>query len=474
LARRGRDPVQLNGRRVLVMGLGTRQGGVGVTRYLVRQGAEVTVTDLRTSGDLQQALDELDGLPVRYRLGGHRNEDFDSAELVVRNPGVPLTSPWLQRACERGVPIEMEMSLFFRACPAPIIGITGTKGKTTTATLCARILRQMRTDTILAGNMGTSALDQLDQIEPDTPVVIELSSWQLEGLATYEMSPDIAVLTNISEDHLNRYDSLEDYIEAKRHITRFQGPEDWLVVNRNDPACWDSRRVSEARVVPFGTLANGEDGAGIEDQTLTWRWNGTWHELLRASDLPLPGEHAIRNALAAAAAALTAGASIHHVRAGLLAAEPVPDRQELVATIDGVDYINDTTATAPAAAIAALRTYAGRPIVLIAGGAGKGASLEEFAEIAARQATSIVLLDGDETPNLNQLLRTCGARRVSQPMQSMEGAVQLARDWSAPGGVVLLSPACASFGLFRDEFDRGAQFREAVHHLDRPAAGGVA
>jgi UDP-N-acetylmuramoylalanine--D-glutamate ligase len=473
LARRGTTPLQLEGRRALVMGLGTRQGGVGVTRYLVREGAHVTVTDLRTEGDLRPALASLEGLPVRYHLGEHRDDDFDNAEIVVRNPGVPRTSPWLQRARGRGAAIEMEMSLFFRACPAPIIGITGTKGKTTTATLLAAILRRMRSDTVLAGNMGTSALDQLELIGTDTPVVLELSSWQLEGLADYQMSPDIAVLTNISEDHLNRYDSMQDYVEAKRHITRFQGPEDWFLVNRNDSRCWDMHATTSARVVPFGRLSESEDGASVVDGALIWRWGGVAEHIMDVTRLPMRGEHVLSNALASSAAAIIAGATTEHVRDALSKAEPVPHRQELVETINGVDFVNDTTATAPAAAIAALRTYSVRPVVLIAGGAGKGASLQEFAELASRQAIGVVLLDGDETPNLRDLLQQCGAKQVSDPQPSMSAAVRRATEWSRPGGVVLLSPACASFGMFRDEFDRGEQFRQVVRELARATTGGT-
>jgi UDP-N-acetylmuramoylalanine--D-glutamate ligase len=447
------------------MGLGTRQGGVGVTRYLVQNGAEVTVTDLSGEDALRSSIDALADLPVTYRLGEHSEEDFDTADIIVRNPGVPVDSPWLQRARERGIPIEMEMSLFFRACPAPIIGITGTKGKTTTASICAGILSRYRADTVLAGNMGTSALNQLDRITPETPVVLELSSWQLEGLSLYEMSPDIAVLTNISEDHLNRYRSMDEYIEAKRHITRFQTSDDWFVVNRDDERCWKSRHMSEAKVVPFGHLASDDDGAGIEDGQLYWQRSGTRHPLLNRDEIPLHGEHIAGNALAASAAALLAGAEIDNVREGLRQAIPVPHRQELVATLDGVDYINDTTATAPAAAIAALLTFANRPLVLIAGGAGKGADLHEFAGQAARRADRIVLLDGDETARLEALLREAGASEIVGPLNSMSEAVRIASESARPGGVVLLSPACASFGLFRDEFDRGDQFRESVHRI---------
>lgn len=475
---RGESGNGLQGARALVMGLGTRQGGTGVARYLVAAGADVTVTDLRGPDALRPALDELAGLPVRYVLGEHRAEDFEQADIVVRNPGVPAESPWLAIAREAGARIEMEMSLFFRACPAPIVGITGTKGKTTTATLCGAILRAGRPETVLAGNMGTSALDALPQIGPDTPVVIELSSWQLEGLAEHGLSPHIAVLTNISEDHLNRYASMADYVDAKCHIGRFQGADDYFIVNRDDPLAWESRAAGPGRLVAFGKgrparPGEGEADAGafLEGERLVWRWGGTETVLIERQELPLPGEHAAMNALAAAAAALLAGATVEDVRAALTTAAPVPYRQEPVGTIDGVLYVNDTAATAPAAAIAALETYADRPVILIAGGASKRTDLAPFARRAAR-AKAAILLDGDATPELARLLAAAGAE-VGAPHRSMAAAVADAAARAVPGDVVLLAPGCASFGLFRDEFHRGDEFRAAVARLATTRAGEV-
>jgi UDP-N-acetylmuramoylalanine--D-glutamate ligase len=472
LTRINRTPLRLEGKRVLVMGLGTRQGGVGVARYLVERGADVTVTDMADADALRGSISALDGLPIRYRLGEHRLDDFEQADLIVRNPGVPVDSPWLQRARELGIPVEMEMSLFFRECPAPVIGITGTKGKTTTASICADMLRRYRSDAVLAGNLGTSALDQLKRITPETPVVIELSSWQLEGLADYQLSPDIAVLTNISEDHLNRYASMEAYVDAKRHITRFQTEDNWFVVNRNDDRCWESRALSQARVIPFGILNDDEDGAGLDHDDLYWQFDGERHLLGRTEEIPLPGRHIVINVLAASAASMLAGADLDNVRDTIRETRGVPHRQELVATIDGVVYVNDTTATAPAAAIAALETFTERSIVLIAGGAGKGSDLSTFAEMAAQRADAIILLDGEETPALQRLLEGAGAVDLIGPVGSMSRAVDLARAQSRTGGVVLLSPGCASFGLFRDEFDRGDQFRDAVKALAGQSIGG--
>src|SRR5215203_1087114 len=226
-----------SGVRATVMGLGTRAGGVGVARYLAEHGAAVTVTDLRSAELLGPSVAELEGLPIRFVLGRHDERDFlpSGTDMIVRNPGVPRRAPLLVAARAAGVPIEMEMSLFFRACPAPLIGVTGTKGKTSTSAICATILRAWDPTTVLAGNMGVTALGQLDSTTPVTPVVVELSSWQLESLIEHRLAPHIAVLTNISEDHLDHYDGFADYADTKRGIALHQSQADVLIVNADDP-----------------------------------------------------------------------------------------------------------------------------------------------------------------------------------------------------------------------------------------------
>ena len=454
------------------MGVGTRQGGLGVTRYLVSAGAKVTVTDLRTESDLEVTLRQLEDLPIRYRLGEHREEDFVEADIVVRNPGVPIDSPWLAIAREHGATIEMEMSLFFRACPAPIIGITGTKGKTTTSILCAAILSQLRSDTVMAGNMGRSALDCLPRICPDTPTVIELSSWQLEGLGEHQLSPHIAVFTNLSPDHLNRYPSMDAYLDAKLNIARYQRPGDWFVVNADDPVVWSHRESGKGDPVKFSSHVEAIDGAYLDDGWLIWRWMGQESRLAPQSELALLGEHNAMNALAASAAAILAGASPEHVRLGLCSASAVPDRQEHVAEIDGVLYINDTTATTPAAVYAALDRFGDRPIILIAGGSRKGVELDELAERIAGTVQCVILLDGAATNELRDKLERLGFSNLFGPFDSIEYAVNEARQHAAWGSVVLLSPGCASFGMFRDEFHRGQAFRDAVYRIQQVRAEG--
>jgi len=463
---------ELKGKRALVMGIGTRQGGLGVTRYLLDAGAVVTVTDLRDASSLADTLRELEGFPVRFVLGEHRREDFEQADLVVRNPGVPHDSPWLRIAREAGASVEMEMTLFFRACPAPIIGITGTKGKTTTSTLCAAILANFREDTVLAGNMGRSALACLPQITPMTPVVIELSSWQLEGLGEHRLSPHIAVFTNLSPDHLNRYASMDDYLDAKLNIARYQQPNDWFVVNKDDATVWGAREAGAGRVVPFSLHDDGDEGAYLVEDRLLWRWAGYEIEIALRSDLLLAGSHNVANALAASAAALLAGASAEQAHAAVRSTGGVPDRQELVAEIDGVVFVNDTTATTPAAVVAALERFSDRPIVLIAGGSDKGVPLGDLVERIAAVVDHVVLLDGAVTGELQRQLAAARAAHVHGPFDSMEAAVDESWRHTKPHAVVLLSPGCASFGMFRDEFHRGQAFRDAVNQIQQRAGRG--
>ena len=454
------------GKRVTVMGLGTRGGGLGVARYLAEAGAVVTVTDTRAESDLVGPMVELAGLPIRFALGGHDERDFTpaGADFIVRNPGVRRGSPFLKLARESGVGIEMEMSIFLRACPAPVIGITGTKGKTTTATLCAEMLRHWDPRTVLAGNMGVSAVAELSRIAPDAPVVLELSSWQLEALDEHRLSPSIAVLTNISEDHLDAYDGFADYAETKRSIARHQRAGDSYVVNADDAEAVRGLDALPGRVVRFGLGDRAEAGMWIEGNSLIWRHGDDIVELPISERLPFLGVHQRLNAAAASVAALLRGAPVEAVVAGLESFSGVKNRMEVVAEIDGVTFINDSAATAPVAAIANLKGLEGRRVHVIAGGHDKQTDLAALAETIAGYARSIHLLDGTATPRLCALIQANGRDGI-EIYRSMADAVRAAADNAAAGDIVLLSPGCASFGLFRDEFDRGDQFRAAVAAL---------
>jgi UDP-N-acetylmuramoylalanine--D-glutamate ligase len=481
--------MNLRGKRALVMGLGVHGGGLGVARFLVDQGADVTVTDMRGPDLLKPSLDALAGLPIRYVLGEHREADFRSADLVIRNPGVPRESPYLQIARAAGAAIEMEMTLFFRLCPGPILGITGTKGKTTTTLLAGTMLREQYPDTVVAGNLRVSALEALPRITAGTPVVLELSSWQLEGLGEAHLSPRYACVTNISPDHLDRYGSMEAYAEAKKQIFLHQGQDGVVVLN------WDDRLLYQE----FAGIAPGEviwfsysAGPVADDQRCSFYINDQlfWgvrdpeqhqrqDEFITVLDNPaLPGDHNRANVAAAAALAKAFGITHDAIRAAIRSFPGVPHRLELVRELDGVRYVNDTTATAPEAAIAALRSF-DAPILLICGGADKNLPFDSMAQAIVQRAKAVILLKGTATPKLEHELRMkneeLGKKSIESfstlhsqfsilgPFDNFEAAISTARSLASPSDIVLLSPGCASFGMFQNEFHRGDEFRRIVN-----------
>jgi UDP-N-acetylmuramoylalanine--D-glutamate ligase len=328
------------------------------------------------------------------------------------------------------------------------------------------LLRSTFPEIVVAGNMGISALDQLPRLSHDVPVVIELSSWQLEALIEHGLSPHVAVLTMIAEDHLNTYDGFADYAATKRGIVQHQRPGDWLVVNRLDPEAWRAAGETAATVVPFGEGDRGEDGAWLAADGLNWRWQGDETHWPMPTSPALAGRHGVLNALAALATAMVAGAKPDAISNGLAGFRGVRDRMEMVAEIDGVTFINDTTATAPIAAVAALEALSrrGGQVHLLAGGADKRLDPSPLAEAAARHGARVYLFTGTATPTLKTALESKGLVPRG-PFTGMADAVAAAWDEAGPGDAIVLSPGCASFGLFRDEFDRGDRFREAVAAL---------
>ncbi len=459
--------MDLEGKRVLVWGLGVHGGGVGVAKWLVRQGARVTVTDLKSAEQLQTALEQLRGLPIEYVLGEHREPDFLNTDLIIRNPAVPREAPLLKLALEQGIPVEMEMGLFLAQLPRgcdQVVAITGTKGKTTTTLMVGAILKQANPKTVVGGNLRVSALELLEQIDAETPVVLELSSWQLEGLASQRLSPHIAAITNIYPDHLNRYRDLDDYAQAKAAIYRHQQPDDYYVLN------FDNRMLTRlprafSKLVWTSAARSLSEGAYRAGDALVWQWQGARQKILDLSDFKMPGAHNLANALTAIAVASVWGAKPEQIARALAEFRGIAHRQELVAEIAGVRFINDTTATAPDAAIAAMRTFApgARGIVLIAGGADKALEFDEMAREIAAQVAAVILLEGTATDKLARAIKRAGAqKRVAGRFDTLRAGIARAREIAQTGDVVLLSPGCASFGMFANEFERGEDFRRIV------------
>lgn len=486
--------MDIRGKRALVMGLGVHGGGLGVARFLAERGADVTVTDLRDAAALQPTLDVLADLPIRYVLGQHREEDFRNTDIVIRNPGVPRESRFLQIARAAGASIEMEMTLFFRLCPGPILGITGTKGKTTTTLLVGAMLREQFPDTVVAGNLRVSALEQLPKIGPQTPVVLELSSWQLEGLGEAKLSPPYACYLNLYPDHLDRYGSMDAYADAKEQIFLHQRKDDVAVFNSRlldysdvysaTDRSWQFWKTSARQIwflngdVPFeedvddqlnpGQHFEARDSyVGWGNGSLTWESTASFkveyieETICTLEDVQLAGDHNLANIAAAAALAKAFGVTNDNIRNAIRKFSGVPDRLEFVREVNGVRYINDTTATAPEAAIAALHSF-DAPIVLLAGGADKNLTFDRLAETISERAKAVVLLQGTATEKLQAELSSIV---IEGPFDNFEDAVRRASQLAEPGDVVLLSPGCASFGMFHNEFHRGEEFRRIVGEL---------
>jgi UDP-N-acetylmuramoylalanine--D-glutamate ligase len=476
-----------SGRRALVMGLGLHGGGLESARYLVRRGAELTITDIRDEKTLAPSIEKLEaalgGGQVRYVLGRHETADFETADLVIKNPGVRPDSPYLKAARR----IETDISLFLAASPARLCAVTGSKGKSGTASALYWVLSQAREGALsdalpgkawLGGNIAVSPLSFLDQIGDGDDVVLELSSWQLADLRGRGLlKPRCAVITAIMEDHMDRYNSMEDYVADKRVICRGQDSGDALIAGR-DP--WGESFHAESRGRPLsygaekpgpgtsGGWIDGEEGPGLarfyEGSALERGLAAG--EIIEAvpAELLVPGRHQKQNLLAAALALLDMGLPPDLVRGSLGRFSGIEHRLEFFHQAAGLRFYNDTAATVPEAARAAVEALEGRGRVLLAaGGSDKGLDLGPLAD-AAGKAAALVLLAGTGTEKLRPLLQDRGIP-FHGPFDSVDAAVKALLEKSRPGDIVLLSPGCASFGMFRNEFERGTMWKETVRRL---------
>jgi len=458
--------MDLRGKRVLIMGLGLQGSGMAAARYASKQGALVRVTDLKSPEILAPSVRALEGLPIEFVLGEHRNEDFLWAEMVIRNPGIPLTSPYLQLALEHGASVEMEIALFFLACPGRIIGVTGTRGKTTTSTLIYKILSGSGVHTVLGGNVaGVETLSLLPQITPETLVVLELSSWQLEGLAAHKLSPQVAVMTNIYPDHLNTYDGMEDYAAAKANIFLHQSTTDLAIFNYDNP--WTRR---------FGEEAVGETWfVSLERGGSFKRGSATIMPFLY-SDAPLVGKHNLENVLLATTATRLLNVPEESIAFSVRNFHGVAQRLEEVAVVNGVHFINDSTSTTPVAGRVGVEAFAGSSIVLVAGGNTKKLPLDDWPAAIARNCREVILLKGTGTDELLPAIQLEALKlRVSDPVRGVfdnfTSALDRAVSLAHRGDVLLFSPGFTSFGMFLNEFDRGDHFTAYVQRLKRDKRG---
>lgn len=419
-------------KKVTVMGLGTKGGGLGVVRFLVKRGAKVLVTDLKKEEELGPSLQELKDMPVKLVLGIHREEDFINADLVIKGPDVPNSSPYLKIARKHNTPIETDVGIFFELCPCPIIGVTGTKGKSTTVALIQKVLKKKYNDVYSAGNIGTSVLDILPYLNKNSIVVLELSSFQLERLEDHKKSPRIAVITNIYPEHLNRYSSFEEYVESKKNIFKFQNSEDFLILNDSFKELAQEAE-SEVRLFPRSAEALREGKQ--EDKEEIARIVGSIYKVKSKQIEKAIGEF-----------------------------KGLRGRLELVEKIEGVEYYNDTCATHPQATLYSLNKLLQKEnidsnnIILIAGGKNKKLNFKHFRQVVGDKIKSLILLPGTASDKIK-------VEKSPTEVNTMEEAVREAKNQASEGDIVLLSPASASFNLFKDEFERGQKFVGEVNKL---------
>ena len=430
----GANVQQVRSKRVTVAGLGRFGGQIAVARWLVGQGASVLVTDQSPAEKLKESVAQLDGLPIEFRLGEHREEDFTSADLIVASPAIPPTNKYLQAARAAGLPITTEVQLFIERCPVPIIGLTGTKGKSTTTAMLGEILKRKFTVHV-GGNIGRSLLPELEEIEKSDLVVLELSSFMLEYLGGMRWSPHVAVVTMVAADHLDWHGSRDAYVSAKSNIVRFQRPDDVVVLNAENPGSIALASQTPAHVVRFGTTDR------------------------KPFELLVPGRHNQSNAHAAWAAASQLGVLREEAEAALREFRGLPHRLQLVHESNGVRYYNDSIATIPEAAVAALESFPQHRVVQIVGGYDKGLPMTALCAALMDRAKAVLCI-GTTGKTLAKTMSGGAGQNAAAVYDcgDLPTAMKMARQTAGPGDVILLSPGCASYDQFVNFEERGEMF----------------
>jgi len=402
-------------KKVVIMGLGLHGGGVGVAKFFVKQGADVLVTDLKTKSQLKKSVDKLKKLPIKFVLGKHREEDFIKADLIIKGPAVPPNSKYLKAARDNNISIKTDIQIFFDLFKGEIIGVTGTKGKSTAATLIYLFLKQKHKNVFLAGNIGITPLEIFNKIDKKSKIVLELSSFELENL---KQSPHVAVITTLFEDHLNRYKNLKEYIKAKKPIFKYQNKNDILFLNKDNVYTKKLAEEAKSKVIFF---PEGKAALSV----------AKFYKISQKS-----------------------------IKKVLASFKGVPHRQELIAVKKGVKYINDTAATTPESAVLAIKKFKKdcNNLILIAGGQDKNLKYKNLAKEIRKNVDYLILFPGTASDKIKKELKKFNYYNA----KSMEKAVKKAVSLSKKKDIVLLSPGAASFGLFKNEFDRGAQFKKYV------------
>src|SRR3954465_13981310 len=448
--------MELNGKRVLVVGLG--KSGVASALFMKAHGARVTVSDTKSGDELRNEIPVLLDNGITVETGGHGDRTFRGQDVIVVSPGVPVDAPPLVQARALGEIVIGEIELAAQFLPGPVIAITGSNGKTTTTTLTGEIMASAGFPVLVGGNIGTPAISLAERAKLETVIVLEVSSFQLETIQTFH--PKIAVVLNVTPDHLDRHRTFEIYTDAKARIFENQQGSDFAVLNADDPTCVSMASRTRAQAFWFSRQKEVQQGAWVRDGQIVFRDSQGRREILEASEIPLKGAHNLENVLAAVCAGLLMGCAPEKVRQAVRHFKAVEHRLEFVSTIAGVDYYNDSKATNVDATIKALESFPAN-IHLILGGKDKGSDYTMLNNLL-RERVKAAYTIGAAAEKIQSHIK--GTTQIVSS-GTIEAAVKQASAMARPGDVVLLAPACASFDQFQNYEHRGRVFKELVHQL---------
>ena len=452
----------LRGKRVAVLGIGVSNSPL--IDLLLDNGRPITVCDMRDPASMEDEAEILSTRGAEVRLGAGYLDGLNGFDVIFRTPGLLPTDLRLAEAKAHGAQITSEMEAFFKLCPCRTIGVTGSDGKTTTSSIIAELLKAAGRRVHLGGNIGKPLLCEIPDMRPDDIAVLELSSFQLHSI---DIRPDVAVITNVSPNHLDKHPTYEDYIDAKRNIYLHQGPGDMLVVNADNGITARFGEEAGSRVLRFSHRETVRDGVFCRDGMIYYSCNYAVEPIIPESEILLPGEHNVENYMAAFAA-VDGVVSPEMCRAVARKSGGVRHRLELIRKLDGVSYINDSIATSPTRTIAGLRAMRVKP-VLIAGGHDKHVSFDALADEIAERVKALYLT-GDTAEQIAAAVKKSvfydPSRLPISIVPDLRAAVDAAREHSVPGDVVLLSPACSSFDRFKNFAERGDTFRKIVMEFE--------
>jgi UDP-N-acetylmuramoylalanine--D-glutamate ligase len=448
--------MELTGKRVLVVGLG--RSGVASALFLQSRGARVTVSDAKSEDQLREQIPTLLDAGIAVETGAHGERTFRDQDLIVVSPGVPVDAEPLVQARALGQPVIGEIELASQFLPGPIVAITGSNGKTTTTTLVGEILASSGVKTLVGGNIGTPAISFADRATPETVIVLEVSSFQLETISSFR--PRVAVVLNVTPDHLDRHRTFAAYVDAKARIFENQQADDFAVLNADDPTCVELAGRTNAQVFWFSREHEVESGAFVRDGQVIFRRDALAQVVLAVSEIPLKGSHNLENILAAVCAGVLMGCVPEKIRRAIVNFKAVEHRLEFVATIGGVEYYNDSKATNVDATMKALQSFPSN-IHLILGGKDKGSDYTLLNDLLRERVKSVYTI-GAAAEKIQSHIK--GATQIVSS-GTIESAVKQASATAQPGDIVLLAPACASFDQFQNYEHRGRVFKDLVGRL---------